>query len=71
PTDSLTAITFPDQVPTGKLVTRLKEKYEIQIANGQDELKDKIARVSHMGDIELDDIAQLTNIIKEEYKSLI
>jgi len=70
PSDSLTAITFPDDIPTGKLVARLKEKYGIQIANGQEELKDKIARVSHMGDIELDDIIELTKIIKVEFKSL-
>lgn len=67
PSDSLTAITLPDNIPTGKLITKLKEKHGIQIANGQDELKDKIARVSHMGDLELSDFVELNNIIKQEF----
>jgi aspartate aminotransferase-like enzyme len=70
PSNSLTAITFPDDIPTGKLVTTLKQKYGVQIANGQDELKDKIARISHMGDLELEDIVELTEIIKKEYNLL-
>jgi aspartate aminotransferase-like enzyme len=66
PSDSLTAITLPDNVPTGKLVEALREKHGIQIANGQDELKDKIARISHMGDLGLEDIIELGKIIKQE-----
>lgn len=71
PANSLTAFTFPDDIPTGKLISALREKYGIQIANGQAQLKDKIARVSHMGDINLNDTAELMKIINSEYKNLI
>ena len=72
PTDSLTAITFPNDIPTGKLVNILKQKHGIQIANGQTDmgLKDKIARISHMGDLDLNDTSELLNIIKQEFISL-
>jgi len=71
PANSLTAFTLPDGIPTGKLVNLLREKYGIQIANGQDEMKDKIARVSHMGDIDLKSTSDLMEIIKSEYKYLV
>jgi aspartate aminotransferase-like enzyme len=70
PSDSLTAVTFPNGIPTGKLVSGLREKYGIQSANGQDELKDKIMRISHMGDFVLDDFAELNKIIKEEFTTI-
>lgn len=72
PADSLTAITFPGNIPTGKLVSRLKEKYGIQIANGQADigLKDKIARISHMGDLNFEDTCELLKVIKMEYRTL-
>jgi len=70
PADSLTAVIFPGNIQTGKLITELKEKYGIQVANGQSDLKDKIVRVSHMGDLNLADIKELTGIIIEEYRLL-
>lgn len=70
PTDSLTAITLPDGIPTGALIKRLKDNYGIQVANGQDEMKDKIARFSHMGDLELSDFAELNKLIKKEFSEI-
>jgi aspartate aminotransferase-like enzyme len=70
PSDSLTAVTFPDNIPTGKLISLLREKYKIQTANGQDELKDKIMRISHMGDFVKDDFVELCEIIKKEFAQL-
>lgn len=70
PADSLTAITFPNSIPSGDLIKKLRENYGIQIANGQAELKDKIARISHMGDLELSDFKELVLIIKEEFSSI-
>lgn len=71
PVDSLTAVTIPGNIPTGKLIKVIKEKYGVQLANGQNELKDKIFRVSHMGDINLEDTAELLKIIFHEYKLLL
>lgn len=67
PSDALTAITMPDGIPSGKLVKKLKQDYKIQIANGQADLNGKIARVSHMGDLNLDDTKELCAIIKKEF----
>jgi aspartate aminotransferase-like enzyme len=71
PVDSLTAFTLPSRdVPTGKLIKVLKDKYGVVIANGQDEFKDKIARVSHMGDLEPEDTKELAELIIKEYNGL-
>lgn len=70
PADSLTAITLPDGIPTGKLVKPLREKYGIQMANGQADLKDKIARISHMGDLDLNDFKELNELMKKEFNEI-
>lgn len=70
PTDSLTAITLPDSIPTGVLIKNMKDKHGVQIANGQSELKDKIARFSHMGDLQLTDFKELTKLLKDEFELL-
>jgi aspartate aminotransferase-like enzyme len=70
PSDSLTAFSMPDNIPSGILLNNLKSKYAIQIANGQAELKNKIFRISHMGDLYLDDFKELLKIIKKEYSLL-
>jgi len=66
PSDSLTALTMPDGILSEKIIKALKAKYGIHVANGQAELNNRIFRVSHMGDINLKDIEELTNIIIEE-----
>ncbi len=68
PTDSLTAVSMPEGIPSGALITNMREKYGIQMANGQAEFKDKIFRISHMGDLYLEDFKQLMSIIKDEFK---
>jgi aspartate aminotransferase-like enzyme len=70
PADSLTAITLPGNIPAGKLIKRLKENHGIHTANGQAELKDKIARFSHMGDLELNDFKELNEIIIKEFNEI-
>ncbi len=70
PSDSLTAITLPNGIPTGMLIRAMKEKYGVQMANGQAEMKDTIARVSHMGDIQLDDIKELSILLKKEFSEI-
>ncbi len=67
PSDSLTALSMPDNISSGLLLENLKSKYGIQIANGQAELKNKIFRISQMGDLYLDDFKELLEVIKKEY----
>jgi len=66
PSDSLTALTMPDGIPSGKLNKAMKEKYDVNIANGQAEMKDKISRFSHMGDLELTDFKELNELLIKE-----
>ncbi len=70
PSDALTAILMPDSIPASKLVNMLQQKYGVHIAGGQAELTEKIVRVSHMGDLTLDDTIELTEIIKNELTDL-
>lgn len=49
PSPSLTAVVSPAGVDSGKLVKEVRKKYNVWIAGGQDQLKGKIFRVSHMG----------------------
>ncbi len=70
PSDSLTAVTFPDRIKSGDIIKAMRENYGIQIANGQAELKDKIARVSHMGDLEIEDIREFSDLFLKEVNKL-
>lgn len=70
PSDSLTAITMPAGIPSGKLIRAMKDKYGVHIANGQAEMKDKIARFSHMGDLELSDFKELNELLVKEFKNI-
>jgi len=49
PSPSLTAVYAPEGIDTGKLVKKLRADENVWIAGGQDHLKGKIFRVSHMG----------------------
>lgn len=50
PSESLTVIEVPEGVKTGDLLNFLKNKLGIVFAGGQDHLKGKIIRITHMGD---------------------
>ncbi len=49
PSDALTAAYVPDGVDGKKLVKHLSDRYSVTVAGGQDHLKGKIIRISHMG----------------------
>ena len=49
PSEAVTAIKLPESVDGQKLVKFLRENYRISIAGGQEHLKGKIIRISHMG----------------------
>lgn len=71
PADSLTAFLMPDGIPSGKLLTAMKSKYGLQMANGQAELNNRIFRISHMGDLYLNDFIQLMELIETEFNLLL
>jgi aspartate aminotransferase-like enzyme len=49
PNNALTVITVPDSVDGNELLKTLEKKHGYKLANGQDNLKGKIWRLSHMG----------------------
>ncbi|MCW5830777.1 MAG: alanine--glyoxylate aminotransferase family protein [Deltaproteobacteria bacterium] len=49
PSDSVTAAVLPDAVPAGKLVKYMRDKLGVAMAAGQDAIKDRVVRISHMG----------------------
>jgi len=49
PSDAVTAVVLPEGIDGQKLIKLLREKYGISIAGGQEKLKGKIIRISHLG----------------------
>ncbi len=56
PSESLTVVKAPEGLKTGELLTFLRTKLGIVFAGGQDQLKGKIIRITHMGDQSLMDL---------------
>lgn len=52
PVDSLTAIKTPENIKVSPLRKTLQAKYGVHVADGQDELKGKVIRISHMGAVD-------------------
>ncbi|MGC9109451.1 MAG: pyridoxal-phosphate-dependent aminotransferase family protein [Caldimicrobium sp.] len=50
PAESLTVIKAPSGLNTGEFLKFLRDKWGIVLAGGQDQLKGKIIRITHMGD---------------------
>jgi aspartate aminotransferase-like enzyme len=49
PSPTVTAVRGPAGLKTGKLVKHLRDRYGVVIVAGQDEVKDSIFRVAHLG----------------------
>jgi len=56
PSESLTVIKVPEGINTVELLGFLRNKLGIVFAGGQDHLKGKIIRITHMGDQSLFDL---------------
>lgn len=52
PSDALTAIEIPDPPGASAVVKRFRDAHGMTIAGGQDQLKGRIIRLSHMGDVD-------------------
>lgn len=57
--NGVTAVVAPEGIPSSKIIAYMKEEFGIMIANGQDDLKDKIFRLGHIGAVIPIDIIQL------------
>jgi len=61
PAEAVTAVRLPEDVDGAKVPGVMREKYGVQIAGGQAQLKGKICRIAHMGYIdEFDLLAAVT-----------
>jgi len=49
PSDAVTAVALPDGIDGEALVKMLRKKFGISVAEGQDTLKGRIVRISHLG----------------------
>ena len=58
PSDALTVVSTPDGVDGQAVYKNLREQYGITAVGGQDHLKGKIFRISHMGYIDTFDVIQ-------------
>jgi aspartate aminotransferase-like enzyme len=52
PSDCVTAIIFPPNVKGEAVVKKMRDEYGVTVAGGQEQLKGKICRISHMGYVE-------------------
>ena len=70
PSNALTSITVPKGIDGTRLLKRLRQRFGMFFAGGQDELKGKIIRFSHLGFITrfdvIDGIAALEFALREE-----
>lgn len=65
PSPSVTALKLPDGIDSAKLRDELEKEYNITLMGGQDQLKGKIIRVGHMGDVRNEDMIALFEALSE------
>jgi aspartate aminotransferase-like enzyme len=70
PSDALTAITAPDGVDGQAVYKNLRTQYGMTAAGGQDHLKGKIFRISHMGYIDSFDVITALAAVEMVVKGL-
>jgi serine---pyruvate transaminase len=56
PNNALTVAKMPAGIDSSTLLSKLEKQYGLKLANGQDDLKGKVIRLSHMGHIDQFDI---------------
>lgn len=49
PADSVTAVYAPEGITAGELISRLQSRHGVSLANGQDELRNLVFRLAHLG----------------------
>ena len=51
PAPSVTGLLAPDGIDTGKVVKHMRDQLGVSIQGGQDQMKGKLVRIGHMGDL--------------------
>lgn len=67
---SLTAVKVPNGIHGGDLIRQLRNKYRIEVAGGQEHLKGKIIRISHMGYVHESDMLLTLTALRNALKDL-
>jgi aspartate aminotransferase-like enzyme len=62
---TVTVIENTRGISVADLNRQLKEKYNMEIANGYSHLKEKTFRIGHMGELTIDDMHEVTNAIEQ------
>ncbi|MCM8756493.1 MAG: alanine--glyoxylate aminotransferase family protein [Candidatus Omnitrophica bacterium] len=70
PSSSVTAIVSPSNIKASELVKKLRKDWGLSIAAGQDELKDKIFRIAHMGWVNQDDLIVCFSLLEKALRDL-
>jgi len=70
PSTALTTIVAPPEIGSGKVIKALSEEFGITVANGQDQAKGVIFRVSHIGDISKTDTLTMVAAIESVLNGL-
>jgi aspartate aminotransferase-like enzyme len=56
PADAMTVFKPPEGTDSGMILSKMEKQYGLKLANGQDTLKGKILRLSHMGYVDTFDV---------------
>ncbi len=61
--DTVTAVRVPDGVDVSELIAVLRQDYQVELAAGQESLKDKIFRIGHMGYVTPEEIQEVMDAL--------
>ena len=67
---ALTAGVAPEEIGAGKIISELQAKFGMTVAGGQDHAKGKIFRVSHIGDVDRNDMVAFISALESILGSL-
>ena len=67
---ALTVGVAPEEIGAGKIISELQAKFGMTVAGGQDHAKGKIFRVSHIGDVDRNDMVAFVSALESVLESL-
>lgn len=70
PSSSVTAILVPSVIKSTDIVKKMRKEYGVSIAAGQDDVKDKIIRIAHMGWINEQDLMMCFSLLEKTLNGL-
>lgn len=70
PSNSCTAVCAPEGVDSSKLVKGLRDKFNMTIADGQDDAKGKIFRIGHLGYFDMLDMVACWAAVEKQLSDL-